>query len=131
MISMISPTSQDRLLFLGLGITTCAVFTFVRHRLHRFREAAIIPPTENKSHFIDQKTEDSLQLETLHKLLNNPNYGIQETASIIVCERALHNEFAINTLLDEISRPEYEHREKAIRAFIMMVNSCMCSRPYY
>lgn len=126
-MAMISPIGQERLLFLGLGITTCAVLALVRNRLIHFREAATIPPTENKSHFIDQKTEDSLKLGTLNKLLNNPNYGIQETASIIVCERAIHNEFAINTLLYEISRPEYDRRERAIRALIMMVNGCMYS----
>ncbi|KAI9650476.1 hypothetical protein NHQ30_000492 [Ciborinia camelliae] len=127
-MAIISPTGQERLLFLGLGITTCAIVAFVRHRLIHFREEATISPAENKSHFIDQKTEDSLRLNTLNKLLNNPNYGIQETASIIVCERALHNEFAINTLLHEISQPEYDRRGKAIRALIMIMNSSTISR---
>ncbi|KAJ8070476.1 hypothetical protein OCU04_000850 [Sclerotinia nivalis] len=127
-MAMISPVGQERLLFLGLGITTYAVLAFVRHRLVHFREAATIPPTENKSHFIDQKTEDSLRLSTLGKLLDNPNYGIQETASIIVCERALHNESAINSLLHEISEPEYDRREKAVRAFILIVNGSTVKR---
>lgn len=121
---MLSPVGQERLLFLGLGITTCAVLAFVRYRLVHFREAATIPPPENKSHFIDQKTEDSLKLSTLEKLIKNPNYGIQETASIIVCERALHNEYAINSLLYEISQPEYSKRAIAVRAFILIVNNC-------
>ncbi|QSZ31281.1 hypothetical protein DSL72_000844 [Monilinia vaccinii-corymbosi] len=127
-MAIILPVGQERLFFLGLGITTCAVLAFVRHRLVHFREAATIPPTENKSHFIDQKTEDSLNLSTLNTLLNNPNYGIRETASIIVCERAIHNEFAINALLYEISQPEYDRREKAIRALIMMVNGSTVTR---
>lgn len=124
-MAMISPIGHERLLLLGIGITTCAVLAFVRNRLVHFREVATIPPAENKSHFIDQKTEDSLRLDTLDKLLNNPNYGIQETASIIVCERALYNEVAISILLDEISQPDHERRERAVRALILIVNNCM------
>ncbi|ESZ97960.1 hypothetical protein SBOR_1631 [Sclerotinia borealis F-4128] len=107
----------------SLAVTTCAVFAFVRRRLIHYREAATIPPTENKSHFIDQQTEDSLGLNTLSKLLDNPNYGIQETAAIIICERALHNDFTINSLLHDISQPDYDRREKAIRALVLIVNS--------
>ncbi|TGO38775.1 hypothetical protein BHYA_0067g00050 [Botrytis hyacinthi] len=127
-MAMLSPVGQERLLFLGLGITTCAVLAFVRYRLVHFREAATIPPPENKSHFIDQKTEDSLKLSTLEKLIKNPNYGIQETASIIVCERALHNEHAINSLLYEISQPDYGKRAIAVRAFILIVNNSTVKR---
>lgn len=89
-----------------------------------YRDSAIEAPVENKPQYITQEVEDSLKLSTLDKLLSNPNYAIQETASIIVCERALHDGSTIDILLWYITQPSYESREQGIRALNMMMNTC-------
>jgi hypothetical protein len=123
-MAILSPSGQERLFVLGLGVTTCAIFGLMRRMLVHYRDAAALPPTENKSHYIDQDTEDSLKLSTLDKLLDNPNYGIQETAAIIICERALHDKNTLDILLWYITRPDHDTREKGIRALTMIMNSC-------
>jgi hypothetical protein len=96
----------------------------MRQMLIHYREAAAIRPSENKPQYITQDVEDSLKLTTLSKLLDSSSYCIQETTSIIVCERALHDPKAVNALLWYITRPEHGLREKGIRALTIMMNHC-------
>lgn len=123
-MAALSPAAQDRLLLLGLGVTACAAIGLMRHLLISYREAAIVPPSEIKPQYITQDVEDSLKSSTLNKLLDNPNYIIQETTAIIICERALHDEGAIDTLLYYITRPDHDMREHGVRTLTMMMNSC-------
>ena len=124
MMAGLSPAAQDRLFFLGIGLTTCAVIGLMRRMLIRYKDAAAIPHPEGKSQYITQDVEDSLKVSTLDKLLDSPNYSIQETTAIIVCERALHDGSTIDILLHYITRPEHDLRERGIRALTMMMNSC-------
>ena len=110
---VLTPTAQDRMVMIGVMGTMLA----------GFRNTAIIPPPKSVTKQIDQKVEDSLKTRTLEKLLNSNNYSIQEIAAIIVCERALHDDDTINTLLWHITRPSYTSREQGIRALSMMMNS--------
>jgi hypothetical protein len=123
-MAALSPAAQDRLLCLGLGITATLVVEFMRRMLENYREAAAIPPSENKPQYITQDVEDSLKLSTLNKLLDSPNYCIQETTAIIIYERALHDAPTIDALLWYITRPEHDLREQGIRALTMMMNNC-------
>ncbi|RDL36837.1 Uncharacterized protein BP5553_06189 [Venustampulla echinocandica] len=122
-MAALSPAMQDRLFFLGLGLGTCAVISLMRRVLVHYRDAAILPQSENKPQYITQEVEDSLKLSTLDKLLDSPNYCIQETASIIICERALHDESSIDAILYFITRPDYDTREKAVKTLTYMMNS--------
>lgn len=123
-MAVLSPTSTERLALFGIGLSTIAVIELMRRMLVLYRDAAVIPASENKPQYITQEVEDSLKLSTLDKLLDSPNYCIQETTAIIVCERALHDSTTIDALLWYITRPEHAQREKGIRALTMMMNSC-------
>jgi hypothetical protein len=96
----------------------------MRQMLIKYRDEAIIPPSESKPQYITQAVEDSLKISTLEKLLESPNYCIQETASIIIYERALHDGATIDVLLKYITQPEHHLREQGIRALAMIMNSC-------
>jgi hypothetical protein len=123
-MAAISPAAQDRLFIFGLGLATFAVIGVMRQMLIHYRDSAAIPPSENKPQYITQAVEDSLKVSTLDKLLDSPNFCIQETTAIIVCERALHDGATIDVLLWYITRPDHKLREKGIRALTMMMNSC-------
>ncbi len=123
-MAALSPATQNRLFSLGLGLATCAVVGIMRQMLIHYRDAAAVPPLENKPQYITQEVEDSLKLSTLNKLLDSPNYCIQETTAIIICERSLHDDATINALLWHIPRPGHDLREQGIRALTMMMNSC-------
>lgn len=116
--------AQNVLLLVGLGISTCAVIDLMRRLLVQSRDASIVPPSESKPQYITQDVEDSLKLSTLHKLLDSPNFSIQETTSVIICERALHDEGALDILLHHIAQPSYTLRERGMRALTMMTNYC-------
>lgn len=123
-MAALSPAATDRLWIFGFGVTTFAVLGFMRYLLVENREAAKVQLTPNKPQYITQEVEDSLKLETLNKLLDSPNYGIQETTAIIICERALHDGVTVDTLLWYITRADHDIRETGIRALTMMMNGC-------
>ena len=125
MMAALSPAAQDRLLFLGIGITACAVIGVMRRMLVHYRDAALITPSENKPQYITHDVEDALKLDTLEKLLDSPNYCIQETTAVIICERAIHERPVLDILLWYITRPEHDIREQGIRALTMTMNGCM------
>lgn len=120
----LTPASQDRLFFLGIGLSACAVIGLMRRMLIQYQQSAIIAQSESKSQYITQEVEDSLRPDTLSKLLDSPNYSVQETTAIIICERALHDGYTIDVLLFSITQPDNPTREQGIRALTMMVNSC-------
>jgi len=116
--------TQNRIFLVGLGFSTCLVINLMRRMLSTYRDAAIDPPEKKKSKFVDQKVEDSLMLGTLDKLLESPNYSIHEIASIIICERALHDTATVESLFQYITQPDYETREMGVRALRLVMNSC-------
>ncbi|KAH9210729.1 hypothetical protein DL95DRAFT_465617 [Leptodontidium sp. 2 PMI_412] len=122
-MAAISRSGNDRLFLFGLGCAAGAMILGMRELLIYYRDEAAILPSENKPQYITQDVEDSLKLSTLDKLLDSPNYCIQETTAIIVCERALHDQNAIDALLWHITRPQHALREQGIRALTMMMNS--------
>lgn len=107
----------------GLGVlVTCTIYFTMRQMLAAYRDAFIIPPSDNKPQYITQEVEDSLKLNTLEKLLDSPSWVIRDTTNTIICERALHDEASLTTVLHCLTRPEYESREKGIRALKMMID---------
>jgi hypothetical protein len=121
---MAATAAQDRLFIFSLGVSTFVVIGLMRRMLLHYRDAAIIPQSEGKPQYITQEVEDSLKLSTLNKLLDSPNYSIQETTAVIICERALHDGNTIDALLYYITQPDHGTREQGIRALTMMINSC-------
>lgn len=120
-----TPSGNDKLFIFGLGCAAGAMIWAMREMLIYYRDEAAILPSENKPQYITQDVEDSLKLSTLGKLLDSPNYCIQETTAIIVCDRALHDQYALDALLWHLTRPEHASREQGIRALTMMMNSCL------
>ncbi|RDW74025.1 hypothetical protein BP5796_07467 [Coleophoma crateriformis] len=123
-MSTLSPAGQDRLLMFGLGLTACAVVGLMRHLLVQYRDDAIEKPVRGKPQYITQEVEDSLKLGTLAKLLKSTSHGIQDTASTIICERAVHDGSTIDILLWYIAQPDYESREQGVRALVHIMSTC-------
>lgn len=121
---MAATAAQDRFLLLSLGISTIIVVGLMRNLLKRYRDDAIIPQSEIKPQYITQEVEDALKITTLDKLLDSPNYSIQETTAVIICERALHDGTTIDVLLYYITQPDHSMREQGMRALTMLMNSC-------
>jgi hypothetical protein len=120
MPSLSSAARDNRLLLLGLGVTACAVLGLMRHMLIVYRDSLEVKKPSPITQYITQSTEDSLKTTTLEKLVESHNYGIQETAARIVCDRALHDGATLHAILRELTEPDHDRREQAIRAVFML-----------
>lgn len=119
---VMSPATENRLLLLGIGITAIGSIGVLRRMLIHYRDTAKEPKPRAKTQFITQNTEDSLKPATLAKLIESHNYLIFETATRIVCDRALHDEATIEAILHEITRPHHDRRERGLRVLLMLCN---------
>ncbi|OAA43061.1 hypothetical protein ISF_09687 [Cordyceps fumosorosea ARSEF 2679] len=94
---------DDRVMLLSLGLAAFSVVNTMVTVLTMIRDDNEIPPAEPKTQYITQDTEDALQLHTLTKLLEHPNFSIRDTCTKILCDRAVNDPSAIAYLLYEQS----------------------------
>ncbi|KAI1005128.1 hypothetical protein K3495_g3092 [Podosphaera aphanis] len=121
-MAVLSLTYNDaKIAGISLAVS-CAVLATMRQMLIFYRNSAIIPPSVNKPQYITQEIEDSLKISTLEKLLDSPSWVIRDTTSTIITERVLHDKSSFLIILGCITRPEYDTREKGIRALNMIIN---------
>jgi hypothetical protein len=119
-MTSLSSAHGNQILLLGVGLTTCAVLVLMRQMLIVYRHTLEVQKPNSGTQYITQSTEDSLKTSTLEKLIRSHNYGIQETATRIVCDRALHDGATLKAVLRELTRPDRDRREQAIRALFML-----------
>ncbi|KAF7535007.1 hypothetical protein G7Z17_g13270 [Cylindrodendrum hubeiense] len=108
--SLLSFSRDERVVLLSLGLATFGIVSTVFTALTIIRDDNEIPPAQPKTQYITQDTEDSLQLETLEKLLDHPNYSIREISIKILCDRAVNDPDTTHGLLYGITRPGYDER---------------------
>lgn len=118
---------DERLVAVGFGIATVACIASMRVILLRSRDKAEIQPTQPKTQYITQATEDSLKLGTLNTLLQHYNYAIRDTTLRIVAGRAVNDKSAIDDLLWGITREDYDERMQALRALTFALEDSMSS----
>ncbi|KAF5239205.1 hypothetical protein FAUST_5132 [Fusarium austroamericanum] len=118
--SLLKFARDERVVLLTLGLATFGVVSTVFTALTIIRDDNEIPPLQLKTQYITQDTEDSLQLETLEKLLDHPNYSIREVAVKILCDRAVNDPETTHSLLFGITRPDYDERMRCLRAMALL-----------
>lgn len=106
---------DERVLLISIGLATFGVVSTMMATLTMIRDDSEIPPIEPKTEYITQETEDSLQLETLDKLVDHPNYSIRKVALRIVCDRGANDQHTIRYLLQGITREDYDIRLQCLR----------------
>ncbi|KAM5351669.1 hypothetical protein ACJ41O_004392 [Fusarium nematophilum] len=118
--SLLTFARDERVILVGLGLATFSVVSTMFTALTIIRDDNEIPPAQPKTQYITQDTEDSLQLETLEKLLDHPNYSIREIAIKILCDRAVNDPETTQSLLYGITRPNYDERMRCLRALALL-----------
>jgi hypothetical protein len=117
------PFARDsRLVLLSLGVASVGLLAVMRSLLEYIRDEAEIKPSEPKTQYITQETEDSLKLSTLETLLGHYNYAIRETSAKIVCDRAVNDGSTVNILLAGITKPNYDERMKNLRCLAIITD---------
>jgi hypothetical protein len=125
---------DERLVAVGFGMATVACIAAMRIILLHSRDKAEIPPTQPKTQYITQATEDSLKPNTLNTLLQHYNYAIRDTTLRIVAGRAVNDKSAIDDLLWGITREDYDERMQSLRALTFALEDSMgsiCVYPPY
>ncbi len=119
-----SSIAHDRTFAVGLGLATFVVLGLIRRMLIHYRDSVEIKEPKPKPHYVSQNEEDALTPSTLEKLIDSHNHSIQELASRIVLDRALHENTTIDALLFDVTRPDYDRRDRAIRALFLLSDQC-------
>lgn len=118
--TLLSFARDDRVVLATLGLATFGLVSTVLAALTMIRDDNEIPPPQPKTQYITQDTEDSLQLDTLEKLLDHPNYSIREIAIKILSDRAVNDPETTQHLLYGITRPNYDERMQCLRALALL-----------
>lgn len=118
--SLISFARDERVVLVSLGLATFGVVSTMITALTLIRDDNEIPPTQPKTQYITQDTEDSLQLDTLERLMDHPSFSIREVAVKIICDRAINDPGTIDYLLYGITRPDYDERMHCLRALALL-----------
>ena len=127
-MTALTVVTTNRLFLVGLGFTTFAVVGLMRHMLLLYRGSVKAKDTSPVTQYITQDTENALREQTLMKLIEIHNQAIQEVAARIICDRTLHDVAAMDCLLRELTRPDVDRREQAIRALCLLMEQRMFSR---
>lgn len=118
--SLFTFARDERVILVTLGLATYGIATTIIASLTIIRDENEIPPTQPKSQFITQETEDSLEIETLRKLLDHPNYSIREIAIKILCDRAVNDPDTTQALFYGITQPDYDKRMQCLRTLALL-----------
>lgn len=118
--SLLSFARDERVILVSIGLATFGIVSSMITVLTLVRDDNEIPPVEPKTQYITQDTEDSLELDTLEKLLDHTNYSIREIAIKILCDRAVNDTETIEYLLYGITRPAYDERMQCLRALALL-----------
>ncbi|TGJ78156.1 hypothetical protein E0Z10_g10613 [Xylaria hypoxylon] len=116
---------DERFVAVSFGIATVSCIAAMRAILLHSRDKAEIQPTQPKTQYITQATEDSLKLSTLNTLLQHYNFSIRDTTLRIVAGRAVNDNSAIDHLLWGITREDYEERMQSLRAITFALEDSM------
>jgi hypothetical protein len=118
--SLLPFARDERVILVSIGLATFGLVSTVFTTLTIIRDESIIPPIQPKTRYITQETEDSLELDTLEKLLDHPSYSVKEIATKILCDRAVNSWETIKYLLYGITRPDYDERMQCLRALALL-----------
>ncbi|KAJ6785005.1 hypothetical protein PWT90_03690 [Aphanocladium album] len=113
---------DERVIMVGIGLATFSVVNTMMTVLTMIRDDNEIPPAEPKTQYITQDTEDSLELDTLTKLVEHPNFSIRDIATKILCDRVVNDQGAITYLLYGITVKSYDERLHCLRALSLITN---------
>lgn len=120
-MGFLSLVRDERVALLGIGLAAGALISGMMTLVSIVIEDNKIDPPAPKTQYITQETEDSLQLDTLDKLLNHPSFSVREVAVKILCDRAVNDSDALHELLYGITREDYDHRLKCLKALTLLL----------
>lgn len=112
---------DERVALVGIGLAATALISGMMTLVSVVIEDNKIDHPAPKTQYITQETEDSLQLDTLDKLLNHPSFSIREVAIKILCDRAVNDPDALHELLYGITREDYDHRLQCLKALTLLL----------
>ena len=111
---------DERVILVAIGIASVGLVSALVASLAVIKKDNEVKPSQLKTQYITQDTEDSLQIETLDKLMGHPTFSVRDIAMRILCDRAINDPDVMTELFYGITRPDYEHRMKCLRALALL-----------
>lgn len=127
--SLFSFARDERVILTAIGFAAFGIVSTIATGLTLIRDDTEIPPPEPKTQYITQDTEDALQLDTLDKLIDHPNFSIRDVALKILSDRVVNDEAATTELIYGITRPDYEHRLLCLQTLSLLAQQVTGSGP--
>lgn len=118
--SLFSLARDERVILTAIAFAAFGIVSTIATGLTHIRDDTEIPPPEPKTQYITQDTEDALQIDTLEKLVDHPNYSIRDVALKILSDRVVNDEAATTELIYGITRPDYEHRLLCLQSLALL-----------
>ncbi|KAF3482158.1 uncharacterized protein GIQ15_04917 [Arthroderma uncinatum] len=119
--------SNDRILWLCLGVTLFFAARGIAAELYRVKDLTEIRKLEKEEPVIGQATEDALRLETLQRLSGSSSFDLRAAALRIVSERSTKGSTK-ELLLDDLASEDPERRRKALNALSFLISSTALGR---
>jgi H+/gluconate symporter-like permease len=119
----LSASVAEKAFLIGMCAALVGTIPLMYWLLEFVRQESEIKPPQPKTQYINQDTEDSLELSTLGTLLDHYNFAIREMAAKIICDRAINDPVTLPTLFWGITRPDYDERVKNLRALAMIIDN--------
>jgi isocitrate/isopropylmalate dehydrogenase len=112
---------DERLVVTGIAVASVTMLLMMKSILTNVVEDNLVEPVQPKTQYITQETEDSLQLETLDKLVGHPSYSVREVSIKILSDRAVNDLELMDFLLRGITQRDYDHRMRCLRALALLM----------
>ncbi|BDD57890.1 hypothetical protein MPDQ_004092 [Monascus purpureus] len=119
--------SNDRLLWLFLGVSLFFTVRGIASKLHQVRDLTEIKNVEKEDRMISEGAEDALKLGTLLKLSESTSYDLRAAALRIISERSTKSSTR-DLLLKDLASKNKERRGKALTALLFLVSNRALSR---
>ncbi|PGH18494.1 hypothetical protein AJ80_04464 [Polytolypa hystricis UAMH7299] len=119
--------SDDRILWLCLGVSLYFAVRGIAAELHRVRGLTEIKNKEKEDHVIGEGTEDALKLETLQKLSESTSFDLRCAALRIISERATKGSTR-DLLLEDLASKDTIRRGKALNALYFLLSNRALAR---
>lgn len=120
-MTFISFLRDERVALVGISLAAAALIGGMMTLVSKVIDDNKIDNPAPKTQYITQETEDSLQIDTLDKLINHPSFSIREVAIKILCERAVNDPDSLHMLLHGITWEDYDYRLQCLKALALLI----------
>ncbi|KAL1899643.1 hypothetical protein Cpir12675_001319 [Ceratocystis pirilliformis] len=122
-LGLIGTIKNERLLLFGMTAYAVTMVGVMWSMLNSVKEDSVLEPIQVKTQYITQETEDALQLHTIEKLADHPNYSIRDISLKILSDRAVEDGNTLKILIVGVTKRNYETRLRCLQSLALIITN--------